>query len=1559
MKFRYLITTLIAAGIILLFTGSGSAHPGQGPSSITNKYFSGETITPSSIEQVDGPTDWVAYIIDDSSADVGEYPSIVLDGGGYTHISYTDAANSQLKYIYEGQDGYWYPTIFDSSEGEGKYSSLALDKYGLAHISYHDGDSLRYVHEDLTWTFGPSELVTGGVNDNYGSLAILNDDSPYFSYNSGYGLRISFQGSNYPPYYSHYTVDSRSPQVGIESSMKVDQNGYLHISYYDNLNANLMYVYQDHSGWRSPLILDWEGYVGARTSLALDKYGNPHISYWDWGNGYLKYVYRDIFGNWYREIVDNSGTAGEYSSIALDKNGLPHISYYDHQSPGDGNLMYAYKTTDGGWQKILLYSEGDVGIDPSIALDGHDNAHIAFYDGTNHRLLYFFQEYTPSGLIGNTDCPWGSSNCNPCVSNVIQSFNNLDVEGDIMGFHLGDHPDPGWAGLLELEQHWQGLQRIMAGDGRYMVVSHDDTDGWSSLAVVHLGTRNGEEGERFRSNRLLKYYDFSSTYPNSSDIVVETGYLYEGDYKHPGGIQAMGDILAVGTGDKVSFVHLADPNNLTKSPYILELDEGKTGSTTALAQLHDGTYLLVLSSSDASSLDFFRSYNTNIDNGFYHIAEWLPEDLIMGYNDLYGWDAFQSLNLVTECSTGRLYLIGTGSVDATSTCVPDWFPKWGGKCYPDGSDEANLYEVRFEDTWEEVQITKVGRQKFKCSDKDGKDQCNFDAGAGIYVDPNNQLFLYSTEHASNGPNNTVKFMEFRPRPHASCKNIQNAWVELFEGTTADQPGRRSLMIDWQDSHLEDYSNYDNVEDFGEVANSAEYCLPEDWSYVLYGKDYSSGGNEDPCGGRQLRLSGSGTVRTSNFREQGFGNTAYCSEFCYDPPVEDYYDPDIGVTIRYYPPSYCSAESAVISENTNAEDRSVSVDIPPNAFNEPLNFSLDSVSPPSYDTMPLSFAGTGFRTSYTGTDTAEEDFTFVNPVLISIQYAEDDISGIDEASLGLYFWDAPTLQWVDATTTCIPQAGSWLDTQNNTLQASVCMVGEFALLGNLYPTRVLVDEAHDNLLTLSWTRAQEIANSRPYSAEPEWFSIIDLNSYLSDEYQMEAFTGPTLTTNLLANYSVLIIPNYEGSLTHDEVLAVQSFVQSGGGLILVGDCAFHNNNPEMAATYGGKYYSQCLFGPVPELEGAFTVNTYEEHPASIGVEEFTFNWGQALALTGTAERIASTNDDIWLDINGNDTYDEEDPVGSFVAGSAYDTGCGKVLMINDNTFADADLSWTENEGYMRSLLDWVSTGRNCTREEKWQPAKVLLDEAHDNQSTLDWERAEELAAQWGDPFTPEDAYLGYLREILSAEFLLESHSGSPLTREILDNYDALIVPIYNTPFTPAEVAAVKDYVTQGGGLILLGGCGFEPPYPNLASNYGIHYNPACLFSPSTEVNPDFQITNFAEHPAIKGEMDLIISWGQTLEISGDAAWLANTGNTDSWIDINQNWEFDEGEGGVFDVAAAYDNGCGRVVGYADESFMDSIIERTDNDAYMRSMLRWVVGGYTCNINHNLYLPMITN
>ena len=180
-------------------------------------------------------------------------------------------------------------------------------------------------------------------------------------------------------------------------------------------------------------------------------------------------------------------------------------------------------------------------------------------------------------------CDWGATSCNPCAYDVEETFATLRTHGDLMGFNLGTHPDP--HGIFT--NHWQGIQRISTGDGKYLIVTRDSIDDavgddWSGFAVVYMGTQPGD-GSRFHPNRLNVDYWNRYVKPNSADAIVATTLISK-QYDHPGGIQTAGNILAVGTGNMIYFydlTHRYTPERLTTVIH----RPTRTGSSTFMTQV--------------------------------------------------------------------------------------------------------------------------------------------------------------------------------------------------------------------------------------------------------------------------------------------------------------------------------------------------------------------------------------------------------------------------------------------------------------------------------------------------------------------------------------------------------------------------------------------------------------------------------------------------------------------------------------------------------------------------------------------------------------------------------------------------------------------------------------------------------------------------------------------------------------------------------------------------------------------------------------------------------------
>jgi pimeloyl-ACP methyl ester carboxylesterase len=72
------------------------------------------------------------------------------------------------------------------------------------------------------------------------------------------------------------------------------------------------------------------------------------------------------------------------------------------------------------------------------------------------------------------------------------------------------------------------------------------------------------------------------------------------------------------------------------------------------------------------------------------------------------------------------------------------------------------------------------------------------------------------------------------------------------------------------------------------------------------------------------------------------------------------------------------------------------------------------------------------------------FRFQKPVTVTVHYADVDLVGLQESTLGLYYRQGDT--WVDATTTCTPTSMYHRRDADNVLSLPICQTGQFAVLG---------------------------------------------------------------------------------------------------------------------------------------------------------------------------------------------------------------------------------------------------------------------------------------------------------------------------------------------------------------------------------------------------------------------------------------------------------------------------------------------------------------------------------
>ena len=293
----------------------------------------------------------------DSNGNVGEYSSIAIDSNGFKHISYYDDTNDDLKYATD-KTGSWVTTSVDATwHSVGKYSSIAIDSNDVVHISYYDD---------------------------------TNSNLKYATCSSACSI-----ASNWDTVTAHAAIFA---DVGLSTSIAIDSNDAIHISYFDNQADNLNYATCSSgcttgSNW-SIVSVDTPGNVVSQSSIAIDSNDAIHISYSDGTNGRLKYATCSsgctAEGNWSKVWVDTASNVGSWNSIAIDSNDVVHISYHDTTNH---DLKYATCSSSclvhqNYWDKVYVDSVGDVGEYSSIAIDSNDVVHISYHDTTNRDLKY-------------------------------------------------------------------------------------------------------------------------------------------------------------------------------------------------------------------------------------------------------------------------------------------------------------------------------------------------------------------------------------------------------------------------------------------------------------------------------------------------------------------------------------------------------------------------------------------------------------------------------------------------------------------------------------------------------------------------------------------------------------------------------------------------------------------------------------------------------------------------------------------------------------------------------------------------------------------------------------------------------------------------------------------------------------------------------------------------------------------------------------------------------------------------------------------------------------------
>lgn len=279
----------------------------------------------------------------------------------------------------------------------GTYISLAVDSPGRAVLSHYD----RTTQDLKVLRCGDGACMSGNTTafpdlsghdvGRYSALVLDFADTPVIAYQDATAgaLKLVRCGNNRCTAGNTFsTPDAAS--AGYNNDIALDAANYPVVSY-SNVSGDLKLLHcgdQSCSAGNS-IATPAAAVVGGPTALALDGAGNPVVAYYDSSISRLRVLHcgnaNCTAGNTFA-TPDTSGNVGIDPSLALDADGYPVISYGD-ASGGHLKVLHCGNADCTAGNSIVTPDPLDGGAEfTSIALDAAGYPVVAYHDIGLHTL---------------------------------------------------------------------------------------------------------------------------------------------------------------------------------------------------------------------------------------------------------------------------------------------------------------------------------------------------------------------------------------------------------------------------------------------------------------------------------------------------------------------------------------------------------------------------------------------------------------------------------------------------------------------------------------------------------------------------------------------------------------------------------------------------------------------------------------------------------------------------------------------------------------------------------------------------------------------------------------------------------------------------------------------------------------------------------------------------------------------------------------------------------------------------------------------------------------------
>lgn len=181
----------------------------------------------------------------------------------------------------------------------------------------------------------------------------------------------------------------------------------------------------------------------------------------------------------------------------------------------------------------------------------------------------------------------------------------------------------------------------------------------------------------------------------------------------------------------------------------------------------------------------------------------------------------------------------------------------------------------------------------------------------------------------------------------------------------------------------------------------------------------------------------------------------------------------------------------------------------------------------------------------------------------------------------------------------------------------------------------------------------------------------------------------ITSGRLKGVRTYIIAGPVQPLTREEIAALESFVRSGGNLLVL----LHISFPlaELTNSFGVVVSNFTIgenSGLIDHRSQDFFVSRFGPHAVTSGLGKIAVYGTWGLMAKDNAKVVASTSPKAWADMNRDRALNQGEPVQEFGIVAVSEFGKGKVAVVADDApFANRFINEADNRRLADNIIDW--------------------------------------------------------------------------------------------------------------------------------------------------------------------------------------------------------------------------------------------------------------------------------